>query len=92
MNSGSWDLARRLDLYFELSKRGSSLKTEILAGVTYVFECGIYFHDEPSSILGGAGFNVRSVLLATVFTTSVTATIVMALWVRLPLCSFPVSE
>lgn len=53
-----------LDKYFEISKRGSSLKVELLAGLT-TFMAMVYSVILIPSMLADVGFNQNSVFIAT---------------------------
>jgi len=81
--------ARVLD-YFEVAAKGSSLQTEVLAGVsTFLALCYIFVVNP--AILAQAGMNKSAVLFATIITSGF-ATLAMGLWARLPFVLAPGME
>jgi AGZA family xanthine/uracil permease-like MFS transporter len=76
-----------LDRYFKLTERGSSARTEILAGVTTFLTMSYIVLVNPS-ILGAAGMPVASVAAATCFAAAF-ASILMGLVANTPLALAP---
>lgn len=76
--------------YFDVAGKGSSLKTEILAGVSTFLALSYIFVVNPA-ILAQAGMNKSAVLFATIITSGV-ATLAMGLWARLPFVLAPGME
>src|SRR6266478_2118048 len=76
-----------LDNFFLITARNSSIRTELLAG-SYTFLSLSYIFVIHPVILRGAGFEVHSVLAATVF-VSVIATFASGLWTGLPFVFAP---
>jgi AGZA family xanthine/uracil permease-like MFS transporter len=79
--------AGRLDRYFALSERGTSVRTETLAGVT-TFLTMVYIVLVNPAILGAAGMPVASVAAATCFAAAF-ASILMGLVANTPLALAP---
>jgi AGZA family xanthine/uracil permease-like MFS transporter len=84
----------QLDRYFRISERGSSISTEILAGITIYISLSYIFVVNPA-ILAAAGpdkhnvwMSPGAILNATVI-TSFLGTAAMGLWARLPLAVAP---
>ncbi|MEG0295679.1 MAG: NCS2 family permease [Clostridium sp.] len=80
-------LTSRLDNYFEISKRGSNIKTEMVAGVT-TFMTMAYILIVNPSILSAAGMDAGAVFTATVL-SSIVATLVMGVYAKLPFAQAP---
>lgn len=80
-------LTSRLDNYFEISKRGSNIKTEMVAGVT-TFMTMAYILIVNPSILSAAGMDSGAVFTATVL-SSIVATLVMGVYAKLPFAQAP---
>ncbi len=76
-----------LDRLFELSKSGSTLQTEFVAGLT-TFLTMVYIVFVNPQILGGAGMDKGAVFVATC-TAAATSTLVMALYVNYPIALAP---
>ena len=78
------ELKRKMDDYFEISKRGSSFKVEIIAGIaTFLAMCYILTVN-PSQMIGGAGNHLwASLFIATAF-GAVIGTLLMALYAKVP--------
>ncbi len=72
-----------LDAYFKISARGSSVKREILAGVT-TFLAMVYSVIVVPSMLGKAGFPPGAIFVATCLVASI-GSIMMGLWANLPM-------
>lgn len=75
---------------FEIESRGSSLGTEVLAGLSTFLALSYIFIVNPA-ILSQAGMNKSAVLFATIVTSAL-ATIIMGLWARLPFALAPGME
>lgn len=73
--------------YFEVDRLGSTLATEVMAGVATYLSLAYIFVVNPA-ILSQAGMDVSAVLFATVVASGV-STIVMGLWARLPFALAP---
>jgi AGZA family xanthine/uracil permease-like MFS transporter len=71
-----------IDEYFEISKKGSDFKTELLAGLSTFLALSYIFVVNPA-ILSKAGIDPSVSLFATVV-ISAAATLTMGLWARLP--------
>jgi AGZA family xanthine/uracil permease-like MFS transporter len=76
-----------LDKYFKISENKSTLKTEIVAGVT-TFMTMVYILAVNPSILSAAGMDKDAVFTATAL-SAVIATLVMALVAKLPFALAP---
>jgi len=76
-----------LDRYFELSKRGTSVRTEILAGVT-TFLAMAYIMALNPIILSDAGMDFSAVFAATALAAAI-GSMIMGLWGRLPIAQAP---
>lgn len=79
-----------LDKFFDISKKGSSIQVELLAGVSTFLSLSYIFVVNPA-ILAEAGMNKSAVLFATII-ASASATILMGLWARLPFVLAPGME
>jgi adenine/guanine/hypoxanthine permease len=73
---------RAIDSYFEITKKNSDLKTEVLAGASTFLALSYIFVVNPA-ILSKAGIDTSVSLFATLV-ISAAATLVMGLWARLP--------
>jgi len=71
-----------LDKFFKLSEKGTTVKTEILAGVT-TFLAMAYILAVNPAMLGETGMSVQGVFLATAIASAV-ATIIMGLVANYP--------
>jgi adenine/guanine/hypoxanthine permease len=76
-----------LDNFFKITERGSSVKTELLAGVT-TFMTMAYILAVNPAILSATGMDARAVFTATALSALV-ATLVMALVAKLPFALAP---
>lgn len=76
-----------LNSFFELDKRGTNVKTEILAGLTSFITMSYIILVNPQ-ILADAGVPKEAALAATIF-ASVFATLLMALWANFPVAVAP---
>lgn len=68
--------------FFELKQRGTSVRTEVIAGITTFFSMSYILAVNPM-ILSAAGMPAGAVFTATVL-ASVLVTLVMGLWANLP--------
>lgn len=73
----------RLDSYFEISVRGSTLRTEIIAGLT-TFLAMVYSVIVVPKMLGAAGFDPGAVFVATCLIAAF-GSLLMGLWANLPM-------
>ncbi|NPA35807.1 MAG: NCS2 family permease [Chlorobi bacterium] len=76
-----------LDKFFKISESGSTVKTEIIAGIT-TFMTMAYILAVNPGILSKTGMDSNAVFAATAI-SSVIATLVMALWAKLPFALAP---
>lgn len=76
--------------FFGVDEKGSSISTEILAGVSTFLSLSYIFIVNPA-ILGRAGMDKGDVLFATIVASAL-ATLVMGLWARLPFVLAPGME
>jgi AGZA family xanthine/uracil permease-like MFS transporter len=76
-----------LERYFELSKRGTTVRTEVLAGVT-TFLAMAYIMALNPIILSDAGMDFGAVFTATALAAAI-GTMVMGLWGKLPIAQAP---
>ncbi|MDQ0243270.1 AGZA family xanthine/uracil permease-like MFS transporter [Bacillus fengqiuensis] len=76
-----------LNSFFELDKRNTNVRTEILAGVTTFITMSYIILVNPQ-ILSDAGIPKEAALAATIF-ASVFATLIMALWANFPVAVAP---
>lgn len=83
MSYESRSSAGKLDAWFSVSARGSSVRQEILAGLTtfLAMVCSVIV---VPGMLGKAGFSPTAVFVATCLVASV-GSIVMGLWANLPM-------
>lgn len=79
-----------LNRWFQYRERGSTLSTEIMAGISTFLALSYIFVVNPA-ILGQAGVPRQAVFFATVATSAV-ATLAMALWANLPFVLAPGME
>jgi AGZA family xanthine/uracil permease-like MFS transporter len=77
----------RLDSYFRISERGSTISREALGGAT-TFAAMAYIVVVNPMILAAAGMNREGVFVATVL-SAVIGTLTMALWANLPIALAP---
>jgi adenine/guanine/hypoxanthine permease len=78
---------RTLDRYFELSKQGTDVRTEFIAGLT-TFLTMVYIVFVNPAILGKAGMPPGAVFVATCIAAAV-STLVMALYANYPIALAP---
>ncbi|OWT63730.1 NCS2 family permease [Candidimonas nitroreducens] len=76
-------LRRRLEAYFGIGARGSSLRQETLAGLT-TFLAMVYSVFVVPSMYGKAGFDTSAVFIAVCLTTAF-GSLLMGLWANLPI-------
>ena len=76
-----------LERFFHLSEKGTTPRTEILAGVT-TFMTMAYILAVNPMILKDSGMDFGAVFTATAF-SSLVATFIMALWAKLPIALAP---
>ena len=76
-----------LEKFFRLKENKSDVKTEVIAGIT-TFMTMAYILAVNPGILGNTGMDVNAVFTATAL-SSIVATLVMALWARLPFALAP---
>lgn len=75
--------ASSLDSYFKITERGSSVRQEVLAGLT-TFLAMVYSVIVVPGMLGKAGFPPAAVFVATCLVAGV-GSLVMGLWANLPM-------
>ncbi|OON41683.1 permease [Izhakiella australiensis] len=83
MSSPSSQSGSKLDAWFKISTRGSSVRQELIAGVT-TFLAMVYSVIVVPGMLGKAGFPPSAVFVATCLVAGV-GSLVMGLWANLPL-------
>ena len=80
-------MTNKLNNYFKINELGSTIRIEILAGVSTFLSMAYIFVVNPS-ILAQAGMDKSFVLFATIIASAL-ATIVMGLWAKLPFSLAP---
>ena len=80
-------ILKKVDDFFEITKHGSTWKTEVLAGISTFLALSYIFVVNPA-ILSAAGMNKSVVFFATVI-GSVIATLAMGLWANKPFAVAP---
>lgn len=80
-------MIKALDRYFEITKLGSTLRIEVLAGISTFLALSYIFVVNPA-ILSEAGIDKSAVFFATVI-GSVLATLAMGLWAKKPFAVAP---
>ena len=83
MSGDSRPASGKLDAWFNISARGSSVRQEILAGLT-TFLAMVYSVIVVPGMLGKAGFSPTAVFVATCVVASF-GSIIMGLWANLPM-------
>lgn len=83
MSTESRPASEKLDAWFSISARGSSVRQEILAGLT-TFLAMVYSVIVVPGMLGKAGFSPSAVFVATCLVASF-GSILMGLWANLPM-------
>ena len=76
-----------LERYFELSKHGTSVRTEVIAGVT-TFLAMAYIVFVNQFYLGAAGLDTGAVFVATCLAAAI-GTMIMGVWAKLPIAQAP---
>jgi len=83
------DFSKKLDTYFQISKNGSSVKTEILAGLaTFLTMCYILVVNAGmiGGVIGAGGFG--AIYIATAI-SAIIGTLMMGLYAKLPFAQAP---
>ncbi len=83
MSGESRPASGKLDAWFNISARGSSVRQEVLAGLT-TFLAMVYSVIVVPGMLGKAGFSPTAVFVATCLVASF-GSIIMGLWANLPM-------
>ena len=83
MSNESRPASGKLDAWFNISARGSSVRQEILAGLT-TFLAMVYSVIVVPGMLGKAGFSPTAVFVATCLVASF-GSLIMGLWANLPM-------
>ncbi|SHN59616.1 NCS2 family permease [Desulfovibrio litoralis] len=76
-----------LDKFFSISKKGSTVKTEILAGVTTFMAVSYIIFVNPN-IMHDAGMPKEAAIAATIYAT-IFASLLMGLWANFPIAVAP---
>lgn len=76
-----------LDNYFEISKAGSNIRTEVVAGLTTFLTMAYIIFVNPS-ILATTGMDEGAVFVATCIAASI-GSLIMGLWARYPIALAP---
>lgn len=76
-----------LNHYFQLSERGTNIKTEVLAGITTFLTC-VYIVAVNPGILSSAGMDTKAVFWATALASAI-ACIWIGMWANLPFALAP---
>ena len=79
----------KLNRYFKITDRGSSVATEIIAGATTFATMAYILAYMTGSMSGIAGINLTGVLICTALTSAL-ACIAMGLYSNTPICLAPV--
>lgn len=87
MDNKARDAAGFLDRYFELTKNGTNVRTEAIAGLT-TFLTMVYIVFVNPAILGNAGMDKGAVFVATCLAAAI-ATFIMALYANYPIALAP---
>ena len=77
------NMDKKLDGFFKITERGSTVKTEMIAGLT-TFLAMVYSVIVVPSMLGAAGFDTGAVFVATCLVAAF-GSLLMGLWVNLPM-------
>jgi adenine/guanine/hypoxanthine permease len=86
-NTQTDESLKGLEKYFKIRQRGSTVRTELLAGISTFLSLAYIFVVNPA-ILSEAGMDKSVVFFATIV-GSVVATLVMGLWAKLPFAVAP---
>lgn len=76
-----------MDNWFKLKERGTTVSTEIIAGITTFFTM-VYIVIVNPGILSGTGMSFNGVFIATIL-ASIVATLIMGLWSNYPIIIAP---
>ncbi|PYE48071.1 NCS2 family permease [Paenibacillus barcinonensis] len=76
-----------MDNWFKLKERGTTVSTEIIAGITTFFTM-VYIVVVNPGILSGTGMSFNGVFIATIL-ASIVATLIMGLWSNYPIVIAP---
>jgi len=76
-------MQQAIDKYFKITQRGSSLRQEVIAGLT-TFLAMVYSIIVIPSMLGSVGFDPSGVFIATCLVAAV-GSLLMGLWAKLPM-------
>lgn len=76
-----------MDNWFKLKERGTTISTEIIAGITTFFTM-VYIVIVNPGILSGTGMSFNGVFIATIL-ASIVATLIMGLWSNYPIVIAP---
>ncbi len=80
-------MIQKINDFFVITKKGSSIKIEIFAGISTFLALSYIFVVNPA-ILGAMGLNTSAIFFATIL-GSVIATLTMGLWAKLPFAVAP---
>src|SRR5579862_749194 len=80
-------MTTKLDKFFGISRRGSNVKTELLAAVSTFLSLSYIFVVNPA-ILSAMGVSTSAIFFATIL-GSVVTTLLMGLWAKLPFAVAP---
>lgn len=76
---------KKLDGYFGITKAGSSIRTELIAGLVTFLAMAYILTVNPNAILsGGSGMKMSSIFIATAF-GAIVGTLLMAFLAKMPL-------
>lgn len=87
MNTETQSIRARLDSWFEITKRKTNIRTEVLAGISTYLSLAYIFIVNPA-ILAKADMPISGVFFATVIASGL-ATVAMGIWARLPFALAP---
>lgn len=87
MSEQTEDKSSFVDRYFEISKRNTTIKTEIVAGITTFLAMAYIIFVNPS-ILNQGGIPLEAAIAATIWSAAI-STIMMALYANLPVAVAP---
>lgn len=86
--SSNSSMSYKLDKHFKITERGSTIKTEILAGITIFFATAYIILVNPNVISSGDTTIFNGVLIATCFGAAI-GTLLMALVANIPFSQAP---
>lgn len=81
-------MKERVDKFFKISERGSSVSTELIGGMT-TFATMAYILVYMTNAMSGAGIDMAGILICTALTTAISC-IAMGLYSNSPICLAPV--